>query len=628
MIWRHGVQQQLRMRASSAAAFALLLISVAVLAVGTGLWTMSGENMRNYDAAFTTIGLVRQTSDNIKISEFWDAGLKQYIPYGEITADTFLPESVLDFEGANYIIPPKQRPCYWTDWSGYIVRRQDETVKAHWLNANGEIAIFEPVENGVPSEPMRVNIVEHLWGDSTPADYRWLCDHYTEHPGMLQAGKQYIAWWNNGPFWHPTRTKANQSAGSESILNPPLNGEQFTRQGVLFPAEPHLDTNWEEVTEGFFTSKAWLEWKSLMEAYDRVTNTVLVLPVERTKLFLPFYQEEAPLREGRDITDQEYDAGEPVCLLPYKLAQRNKLKVGDTVELPLYLADYRYEPSKVFIPGNGMMDGGSAIPYTLLNAKQEPYPVFERSTYKIVGVYTPKGGQSMLTTGLELPDNGIIVPQKSIKNSDENNIAAVGPMQPGTTSFQIPNGTIRQYMERFNKLGIPNLEITFYDGGYEQLKAGMDDVKRMGTLLAVSGAGAAVATVLFFVLLSVQKQKGRTAVERSLGVTKNQCRLSLLSGLLSVTLPSVTLGGMAGYLGTDKVFTQVNHTVSETFSTAFSNWVNHANVTKNVVLSGTSPIVALWVALAVTLFILLVSLAAIQKNLQAEPLEVLSQRDS
>jgi hypothetical protein len=80
-------------------------------------------------------------------------------------------------------------------------------------------------------------------------------------------------------------------------------------------------------------------------------------------------------------------------LLPYKLAQRNKLKVGDTVELPLYLADYRYEPSKAFMSGNGMADGGSIISYTLLNAKQEPYPVFERNTYKIVGIYNPKGGR-------------------------------------------------------------------------------------------------------------------------------------------------------------------------------------------------------------------------------------------
>lgn len=628
MILIIGVKQQLRMKISSIACFSLLLMAVTVLVIGVNLWAINEENIRNYESTFTTIGLVEQTSDNMKISESWDAGLKQYIPYGEITTDTFLPESVLDFEGANYIIPPKQRPYYWADWSGYIVRKQDEQQLAHELNANGEIAIFEPVENSVPTEPMRINLIEHLWGDSIPADYRWLCDHYTEHPGMLQAGKRYIAWWWNGPFEHPTRTEANQSAGSESRLNPPPDGGQFTRQGVPFPAESHRDINWEEVTEDFFTSKAWLEWKSLMEAYDRVSNTVLVLPVERTKLLLPFYQEEAPFREGRDITDEEYDAGELVCLLPYKLAQRNKLKVGDTVELPLYLADYRYEPSKVFMPGNGMAGGSSDIPYTLLNAKQEPYPVFESNTYRIVGIYTPKGGQSMLTTGLELPDNGIIVPQKSIKNSDENNIAAVGPMQPGTTSFQIPNGTIRQYMERFNKLGITNLEITFYDGGYEELKAGMDDVKSIGTLLAVSGAGAVIATVLFFVLLSVQRQKGRTAIERSLGVTKNQCRISLLSGLLVVTLPGVALGSIIGAVVTDRVFAEVNHAVSETFNTAFSNWVNHANVTKEVVLSGASPIVALWIALAVTLFILFMSLVTIQRNLRAEPLEVLNRRDS
>lgn len=45
--------------------------------------------------------------------------------------------------------------------------------------------------------------------------------------------------------------------------------------------------------------------------------------------------------------------------------------------------------------------------------------------------------------------NEIIIPANSVKNSDKGNIVDYGPMTGSTASFQIANGTIPEYMEKW-----------------------------------------------------------------------------------------------------------------------------------------------------------------------------------
>ena len=106
-------------------------------------------------------------------------------------------------------------------------------------------------------------------------------------------------------------------------------------------------------------------------------------------------------------------------------AQRNGLRVGDTIPLSLYYADYGDAPGYL----EQMVDFG------LLNARGEVYPAFWEAKYEIVGFYQYTPSEEKVVNSVEIAGDMILIPANSVKASDENNIVKYGPMQMGTTSF-------------------------------------------------------------------------------------------------------------------------------------------------------------------------------------------------
>ena len=220
----------------------------------------------------------------------------------------------------------------------------------------------------------------------------------------------------------------------------------------------------------------------------------------------------------------------------------------------------------------------------------------------------------------------MVIPSKSVKNSDEDNIVGYGPMKGYNTSFQIPNGTTREYLEKFKALGINNLEVEFYDGGYEKLASGMRNLKTVAIILVVVSVATTLAVLFFFIFMFISKQKKRTAIERSLGMTKKKCMLSMLYGIILVIFIGAIAGSFIGFKITNFVMSNSMKTGEELYSTAFSNWVNNSD--KMAELSETSvsanPLVPIFICIAVIIVSLVISLIFIKNNLKAEPLELLS----
>ena len=59
-------------------------------------------------------------------------------------------------------------------------------------------------------------------------------------------------------------------------------------------------------------------------------------------------------------------------------------------------------------------------------------------------------------------------------------------------------------------------------------------------------AALAILALLYFFVV---KEKKRTAVERSLGMSKRQCRVSLLAGLMILTIIAAGVGAQLGFQG-------------------------------------------------------------------------------
>ena len=78
-------------------------------------------------------------------------------------------------------------------------------------------------------------------------------------------------------------------------------------------------------------------------------------------------------------------------------------------------------------------------------------------------------------------------------------------------------------MEDFQKTENSDfLEIQFDDNGYEQVRRELEAAGNTAALLAVTGLLCAAGILLLLVYFFIVKQKRRTAIERALGMTRNQ----------------------------------------------------------------------------------------------------------
>ena len=604
--------------------FLLLSASgTALLIFGVNLWHETSAKLAAVEKGYTTIGTVQQKESSMSVESIWNSGSKTYTNFEEPVYDKIIPVSILKQKGLNYLSGPEKRPYYGALMSNYQLPKDKS-------NANMEnyffIAEFSPVKDCVPSEPVLVKTVKVLYGDAHGSTEFWFCDETNDHPKPLKAGKTYIAYLL---VTENTHTKAQ--AGTEVQCQPygyPISS-QCGKDGKLIDSELNKDSNylqnncWEEVTKDFYTTGRGRYWLSYIQSMKMLKKTIPVLPTESLTLLPSFHDGQSSIVSGREISSKEYKNGEPVCLITEQFAQINGLKIGDNVTLPLIYADYSFAPSWAFAYSAG------GFPFELINAQGEPYQTFWKAKYKIVGIYRFTGNQASFSNSSEIGRDEVIIPAKSVKASDENNIVAYGPMQSGTTSFQIPNGSIAKFEEALKKLPESSfLNIEYDDNGYEQVSGNLKSAQNAAILLSTIGLLSSLAIFVFLMYFFIVKQKKRTAVERSLGMSKRQCRVSLISGVMVLTLFGVTIGSIISST-VEKVLISLLRNNPVAYSLKYSNWTQAESNVKQVneialpALSTANIIVPLFLFV----FVLIFSLLLVNHNLKFEPINLLSNKE-
>ena len=620
MLLKNSLKQMGRTKARTIVFLLLTVLTVTFLSLGVNLWRTCNDNMEKYEKVFTTVGVVNQKENSVELKQSWNSARKEYTYWDEPIYDYILPISLLDFKGAGYIIKPEQRPYYGAYSPGIKIRsaKDEEDVES---KPSGIVEIV-PYEDCIPSDPVRVKVKRVLYGTSDlEGSDIWFCDEFNDNPGLMEKGKTYVTFIEQIPNEHKD---SYMKISYEFIPHDFTVSTQRSKNGKTVVEEDVPSEKWGEVTDNFYETEEGKKWGNLGVALDRFfKHTFPVVPTSKTEFLMEFNQGNASICDGRDITKEEYEEGDKVCIIHWKFAQINNLKVGDNINLKLYYADYEKPASQIFVSKSGLLDFG------ILNDEGEAYPVFEDSNYKIVGFYSNTANPEAEPTGYELGSNAVVIPSKSVKNSDENNIVGYGPMKGYNTCFQIPNGTTKEYMEKFKALGISNLEVEFYDGGYEKLSSGMRNLKTVAVVLvAVSGA-TTLAILFFFVFLFISKQKKRTAIERSLGMNRKECTLSMLYGILIIISIGAVIGSFAGFKTADFIMSKSTNMETELYSTAFSNWVNNSDKMANLseINVSANPMTPVVVCLGVVIVSFVISLIFIKNNLKAEPLELLSKSE-
>lgn len=609
-----SLKQLLRTPMKTCLFFLLMTAATALLVLGADLWAQTQAQMDAVEKQFTTLGTVEQKPNRTQMRTGWNAADGAYYSEAEPVYDSVISADVLDFDGANYLKAPEKRLYYLADLQGLAVR-------------DGGTALFYPVveftpaETAVPDHPIKVYVQRFLYPEAENQNNEYeiyVCDHWTENPAPLEAGKTYVAYTNVIVNHHE-----NAKSSIEYALIAAERSTQCDAGGNLLESDMQTRT-FDEVTAGFYETERGQYWLELSKALSMWDTTAPVLPVTDTALLPSFHDRTVYVREGRTFSAEDLENSAAVCLVSEEFARKNGLSIGDKVELPLYGVNEKDSPHRTFGDGSGLRT------FSLLNAQNRAYTPFWTAKYEIIGTYYSVGTYGKPAGSIEMALNLFLIPANSVKADFAGNIVDSGPMQRATTSFQIPNGTIDDYMAAYNR-NVPaevreNLEITFDDNGYSQIIGGLLNMRYVAIILFAAGLLSALAILVLLLYFFIVKQKKRTAIERSLGMSKAQCRVSLMAGILVLALVASVIGvGIGAVLLQSDVLTGTAQSETEEIDTTFSIWAKGQTEVTEPETDATVPVaVYVFIPVCLLVFIFLLSLVLVNRNLKTEPILLLS----
>ncbi|WP_322170529.1 ABC transporter permease [Acutalibacter caecimuris] len=663
--------KQLFRRPGRALLFFLLMTAATMLMVfGAAMYIQNELRVQALEGIYTTVGTVNQERED------FESMYPTEEDYGE--GGIIRPEELL-FEGADYILPPESRPYMlayledaWvstgTNWNAGI-NENSHLLEIKILGPGDQAQTMDPYTGQVAykTDTTRAQITKVIvssgvteqeefagtadsWGSTIFSNREleegqeiYVTNEWPE-ADPLETGKTYVGCLQYVNSFYTVEVTAEGEETAHPIpLFIPSRSPGCTlvdRQGKpLSTSLNNVHNAYQEVTPGFYDEDGpitgWMELTKEQEMYQKMFP---VLPVSDPDL-LTFHRLNIAKIRGRMITDEEFESGARVCLVSKDFAQKNLLYEGDKITLPLVASMYGYEPN------SGWGEKNYTFPAEicrLMDRDGRALTPFWEAEYEIVGIFEPRYRTQDLPFG-----NMFIIPQKSIEGSDENAIIYNGAMHSQSTSFMIPNGSIETF-DAALRAAVPQVErldIQYNDMGYARAVESLNDAKQTAMLLFAVGMLAAVAIIALLLYFFIVVEKKRTAVERSLGMTRSQCRVSLMAGVMVLTLAATLLGGVGAGVLLEKVdaYTQAQ-AIAETaaieessvvnwslggiynFSAKYSPWAMWDVQGNQTALNSIVPPNWIYAAapLALSVFVLLLGLILINRSLKIEPLLLLN----
>ena len=224
-----SLKQLLRTPMKTCLFFLLMTAATALLVLGAGLWLNTQHKIDAAESAFTTIGTVTQKENAVQVSPLWSASTKSYMSFSSPVYDSLIDESVLDFSGVEYLAGPERRPYYTS-----VLPNCQHSVTKLGFEDEWIVAEFEPLEDCVPTQPVQVKVKRILFGNLHDSDTFWFCDHYTESPEKMEAGKTYISIMHPTPNMHAEYLNDPSGASGSALEMTALNlvyASQYTETG-------------------------------------------------------------------------------------------------------------------------------------------------------------------------------------------------------------------------------------------------------------------------------------------------------------------------------------------------------------------------------------------------------------
>lgn len=601
---KNSIKQLFRKKWMSILFFCIIMLGTVFFTLGCSLWMGVRDSINQMKDSFTTIGTVTQKPDSMVTEQEWDAELQKYKITERVGYTQILTEELLNSLDVTYINKVERRPFYGAVSPDFITG----ALARDGAGSTSSLVEFSPLENSLPSSPVKVEIKNVYWGDGEPSMVGkefWFCDHYREETEPLEAGKTYIAFLSMN-IYGDTRIEEEYSF-------------EYVPAAVFPDWKPSL--RWQEVSAGFWNTEDGAVWRNLIDELNKLTfETVPVTPTEDIELLSPFHDGQAYIAKGEAISSDEYKDGSKVCLVSQTFAKLNNFKVGDKIRLQLFFTDYEY--SKVAVAS----EGGGMSRLDILTPEGQKYDVFFEADYEIKGIYLHRStGRDLY----ELVTDEIIIPSASVPEEDVRNVIAEGPMRGYNASFQIENGGISDFYKEFSKLPESSLlEVIFDDKGYERFASQMNNLQTIAVIIFLVGFVSVIASGAFLLYSAIIRQRRRTAIERALGMTRRECRVSLLTGIMLLTIIAACVGGTIGGIANEKMLNTAS-LEEDYFSSMYSKGIagnkdEEMSITVNQNIVRTSIVFAVS---AEVMGVFAMSLFFIGRNLKVNPIQLLGTRE-
>ncbi len=374
------------------------------------------------------------------------------------------------------------------------------------------------------------------------------------------------------------------------------------------------------------------QWVSMAMTIRNEHEYYPIISTGNLNLLPSFQSKNAQIADGRAITQEEFDSGAMVCLVPDEWNSiNNDFSPGSSLVLPISITLQNYPVGKF----NGADEINYFRPYSYIDEDGMQYHTFSQGAYTIVGTYTVKNKEFFASGDTELAANTIIIPSKSV-TAPNSNVVYRGPLSSSNVSFQIPNGSIASFDKKLRE-AVPEAEmlnITYHDNGYEDIMPSLERTRTTAVLLCGVGAAGAVAVILLLLYFFIAREHRRTAIERGLGMTRRQCYISLVSGILVLALIGTVLGSVLGLAMIGSAAGMEDAPNEEgmysVYSTRYSDWTNKWNqvVQEPNAAELELPLraVVCGVPMAMMAFIFLLGMAMVSLNLRVDPIYLLGKK--
>ena len=254
------------------------------------------------------------------------------------------------------------------------------------------------------------------------------------------------------------------------------------------------------------------------------------------------------MKDGRIISDEEYDSGAKVCMISKEQSVVQNWKVGQKINFNFY--EYGFFTNATF------WNSQLSPRYTYTS----PDHFFDSGEYEVVGIYDvrPMTGSSTISeAAISVPWNTIYIPEKSLTNAPAEEDR---PVTGALLTIWLENGKIEPFIERMNELGITGAKqgdyearFTFYDQGYSRIQPSLEALSGTAELLLILSSSLLVIAALLLAFFYAQSQKQSIGTMRLLGCSKARAFVAVMLSALIIAVTGALIGAAIGHALTASV---------------------------------------------------------------------------